>query len=152
MTEESLLLCLELMALSKHRYRCVCTGIMDTHTCVFVYVLVCVCVCECVCVCVFVFVFVCLFVCECVCFYVCVCVHAHRDLCMVANSLLAYASVNHLHYHFLYLDYPLLARRVVCCVVLCCVCTRVQYVQCVSCIMYHASDVHPEPSVYVAIS
>lgn len=25
---------------------------------------------------------------------------------MVANSLLAYASVNHLHYHFMYMDYP----------------------------------------------
>jgi len=32
---------------------------------------------------------------------------------MVSNSLLAYASVNHLHYHFLYLNYPTLARRVV---------------------------------------
>ena len=52
---------------------------------------------------------------------------------MVANSLLAFASVNHLHYHFLYIDQPLLAATVVrdsithsiaveqpCCV-LCCV-------------------------------
>jgi hypothetical protein len=31
--------------------------------------------------------------------------------CMVANSLLAYASVNHLHYHFLYIDYPRLPAR-----------------------------------------
>ena len=34
---------------------------------------------------------------------------------MVSNSLLAYASVNHLHYHFLYLDHPVLASRVVSC-------------------------------------
>ena len=32
---------------------------------------------------------------------------------MVSNSLLAYASVNHLHYHFLYLDHPVLASSVV---------------------------------------
>ena len=32
---------------------------------------------------------------------------------MVANSLLAYASVNHLHYHFMYIAQPLLASTVV---------------------------------------
>ena len=32
---------------------------------------------------------------------------------MVANSLLAYASVNHLHYHFMYIAQPLLAATVV---------------------------------------
>ena len=32
---------------------------------------------------------------------------------MVANSLLAYASVNHLHYHFMCVDEPMLAARVV---------------------------------------
>lgn len=32
---------------------------------------------------------------------------------MVFNSLLAYASVNHLHYHFLYMNYPLIAEKVV---------------------------------------
>lgn len=32
---------------------------------------------------------------------------------MVANSLLAYASVNHLHYHFLYISHNLPAAKVV---------------------------------------
>ena len=32
---------------------------------------------------------------------------------MVANSLLAYASVNHLHYHFMCVAQPMLAARVV---------------------------------------
>ena len=32
---------------------------------------------------------------------------------MVANSLLAYASVNHLHYHFMCVAEPTLAARVV---------------------------------------
>ena len=32
---------------------------------------------------------------------------------MVANSLLAYASVNHLHYHFMCVAEPMLAARVV---------------------------------------
>ena len=32
---------------------------------------------------------------------------------MVANSLLAYASVNHLHYHFMCVAEPVLAVRVV---------------------------------------
>ncbi len=32
---------------------------------------------------------------------------------MVANSLLAYASVNHLHYHFMYIAQPLPAATVV---------------------------------------
>ena len=36
-----------------------------------------------------------------------------RGFCMVANSVLAYASVNHLHYHFLYLEHPLLAGTLV---------------------------------------
>lgn len=35
-----------------------------------------------------------------------------RGFCIVANSLLAYASVNHLHYHFLYIDQPLLAQTI----------------------------------------
>ncbi|CAI8052235.1 GDP-D-glucose phosphorylase 1 [Geodia barretti] len=35
----------------------------------------------------------------------------HSGFCMVANSLLAYASVNHLHYHFLYIDHPHLPAR-----------------------------------------
>jgi GDP-D-glucose phosphorylase len=39
----------------------------------------------------------------------------HSGFCMVANSLLAYASVNHLHYHFLYIDYPRLPARTLCC-------------------------------------
>ena len=34
---------------------------------------------------------------------------------MVANSLLAYASVNHLHYHFMCVAEPMLAARVVSC-------------------------------------
>ena len=34
---------------------------------------------------------------------------------MVANSLLAYASVNHLHYHFMCVTEPMLAARVVSC-------------------------------------
>ncbi|XP_019853090.1 PREDICTED: GDP-D-glucose phosphorylase 1-like [Amphimedon queenslandica] len=34
-----------------------------------------------------------------------------NDTCVVANSLLAYASVNHLHYHFISISYPLLAHR-----------------------------------------
>lgn len=33
--------------------------------------------------------------------------------CIVGNSLLAYASVNHLHYHILYVNEPVLAARVV---------------------------------------
>jgi hypothetical protein len=33
----------------------------------------------------------------------------HSGFCMVANSLLAYASVNHLHYHFIYTSQPLMA-------------------------------------------
>ncbi|XP_064404006.1 GDP-D-glucose phosphorylase 1-like isoform X2 [Halichondria panicea] len=36
----------------------------------------------------------------------------HSGLIMVANSLLAYASVNHLHYHFMYTAQPLLAATV----------------------------------------
>jgi GDP-D-glucose phosphorylase len=36
----------------------------------------------------------------------------HSGFCMVANSLLAYASVNHLHYHFMYTAHPLLAAAV----------------------------------------
>lgn len=32
---------------------------------------------------------------------------------MVANSMLAYASVNHLHYHFMCVAEPMLAARVV---------------------------------------
>ena len=39
--------------------------------------------------------------------------HLSRGFCMVANSVLAYASVNHLHYHFLYLEHPLLAGTLV---------------------------------------
>ncbi len=42
--------------------------------------------------------------------------------CMVANSLLAHASVNHLHYHFLYLDHNLMADKTVC-PLLCCICS-----------------------------
>ncbi len=37
----------------------------------------------------------------------------YSGLIMVANSLLAYASVNHLHYHFMYTAQPLLAATVV---------------------------------------
>ena len=36
-----------------------------------------------------------------------------NGLCIVANSLLAYASVNHLHYHILYVREPVLAAKVV---------------------------------------
>ena len=39
--------------------------------------------------------------------------HTHSGFCMVANSLLAYASVNHLHYHFIYTAHPLLPARTV---------------------------------------
>lgn len=34
----------------------------------------------------------------------------HSGFCMVANSLLAYASVNHLHYHFMYISHTLPAK------------------------------------------
>ena len=42
-------------------------------------------------------------------FFFCAC----SGFCMVANSLLAYASVNHLHYHFMCVAEPTLAARVV---------------------------------------
>lgn len=37
----------------------------------------------------------------------------HRGFCLFGNSLLAYASVNHLHFHAMYFDYLLMAMSTV---------------------------------------